>query len=151
MQRMADFMRTPNVASLVGYEKGTPGILMIPKVVAQLMTGLAGPSRLYANSFWENSRIPQAELRRSGAFSWIEVDAGAKALESRKLDPWPICAAPEQLVIICAGGEHPTNSCWLQGYCPRVIGREIRLPAEFDRLLAEANRDLGCGSEACLI
>ena len=34
MYRMADFMRVPNVPGLSGYERGTPGILMIPGVVA---------------------------------------------------------------------------------------------------------------------
>lgn len=151
MHRMADFMRTPNVANLVGYEKGTPGILMIPKIVALTMTGLGWTKSSMREFLWEHSRIPQVQLKRSGASSWIEVDASPKALESRNLDPWPICAGPDQLVIICAGGEHPTNSCWLQGYCPQVIGREICLPDEFDRLLVEADRDLGCGSETCLI
>jgi hypothetical protein len=32
-----------------------------------------------------------------------------------------------------------------------VIGREIRVPEAFDRLLVEADRDLGCGSDACMI
>ena len=41
-----------------------------------------------------------------------------------------------------AGGGHPTNSYWLQGYSPGVVGREIRVPETFERLLAEAERDL---------
>src|SRR5450631_2664667 len=32
MWRMADFMRTPNLAALAGYEKGTPGIMMIAPI-----------------------------------------------------------------------------------------------------------------------
>ena len=54
-------------------------------------------------------------------------------------------------MIIVAGGGHPTNSYWLQGYSPRVIGREIRVPETFDRLLTEADRDLGCGSDYCRV
>jgi hypothetical protein len=60
--------------------------------------------------------------------------------DSLKLDPWPITARPENLVLIVAGGGHPTNSYWLQGYSPDVIGREIRVSDAFDRLLAEAGR-----------
>ena len=41
-----------------------------------------------------------------------------------------------------AGGGHPTNSYWLQGYSPGVVGREIRVPEDFARLLGEAERDL---------
>ena len=37
------------------------------------------------------------------------------------------------------------------GLQPRVIGREIRVPESFEQLLAEADRDLGCGSDACMI
>jgi hypothetical protein len=32
-----------------------------------------------------------------------------------------------------------------------VIGREIRMPESFDQLLTDADRDLGCGSDACMI
>lgn len=32
---------------------------------------------------------------------------------------------------------------WLQGYSPGVVGRPIALPASFERLLADAERDLG--------
>ncbi|MEE9911589.1 MAG: hypothetical protein K4571_07680 [Deltaproteobacteria bacterium] len=151
MHRLADFLRTPNVAGLAGYEKGTPGILMIPQVVAHIMTNSGWTKRSMREFLWEHSRIPMEHLRRSGAREWIEVDAGPAQLASLAQDPWPISASPDNLIIACAGGDHPTNSCWLQGYCPRVIGREIRLPVAFDRLLAAADRDLGCGADTCMI
>jgi hypothetical protein len=31
----------------------------------------------------------------------------------------------------------------MQGYSPGVVGRPIELPASFERLLVEAERDLG--------
>jgi hypothetical protein len=58
-------------------------------------------------------------------------------------DPWPIIASAENFVLIVAGGGHPTNSYWLQGYSPAVIGRAIVVPEHFARLLADADRDLG--------
>ena len=148
---MADFMRTPNLAGLAGYEKGTPGILMIPGVVAQTMAGLGWSKKSMREFFWEHSKIPAADLRRAGGPAWIEIDANAITRESLKLDPWPITAKPDNFVILVAGGGHPTNSYWLQGYTPRVIGREVRVPESFDQLLTEADRDLGCGSDACMI
>lgn len=151
MHRMADFMRTPNVANLVGYDNGTPGILIIPKIVAQIMTDLGWTKQSMREFLWEHSKIPAEHLRRSGSSQWIEIGASPSMLASLKLDPWPISASPDNLVIVCAGGDHPTNSFWMQGYCPRVIGREIQLPAEFDRLIVDANRDLGCGSDVCMI
>ena len=57
--------------------------------------------------------------------------------------PWPITASPDNFVIVVAGGGHPTNSYWLQGYSPGVVGRPIETPPDLDRLLADAARDLG--------
>jgi hypothetical protein len=39
----------------------------------------------------------------------------------------------------------------LQSHSPAVVGKQIRLPETFDRLLAESDRDLGCGSDECRI
>jgi hypothetical protein len=151
MHRMADFMRTPNLTNLQGYEKGTPGVIMIPGVVAQTMARLGWTKKSMREFFWEHSKIPLEHLRRNGGPAWIEIDANPLTRASIKFDPWPITATPDNFVIIVAGGGHPTNSFWLQGYSPRVIGREIRVPESFDRLLVEADRDLGCGSDACMI
>lgn len=151
MHRMADFMRTPNYTNLQGYEKGTPGIIMIPGVVAQTMARLGWTKKSMREFFWEHSKIPLADVRRNGGPAWIEIDANPLTRESLKLDPWPITLKPDNFVVIVAGGGHPTNSFWLQGYSPRVIGREIRTPETFDQLLIEADRDLGCGSDACMI
>jgi len=151
MHRMADFMRTPNVANLVGYVNGTPGILVIPPVVAHTMTSLGWTKQSMREFLWEHSKIPAADLKRSGADAWIAIDTDPVVLSSLELDPWPIAVSPDNLVIVCAGGEHPTNSIWLQGYSPSVIGREIQLPDQFQQLLADADRDLGCGSDVCTI
>ena len=143
MHRMADFMRVPNLAGLAGYERGTPGILMIPGVVAQTMAGLGWTKRSMREFLWEHSRIPAEHLRRAGGHAWIEIDASAVTRQSLSLDPWPITASPDNIVLIVAGGGHPTNSYWLQGYSPSVVGREIHVPEDFGHLLDEANRDLG--------
>jgi len=143
MHRMADFMRVPNVPALAGYERGTPGILMIPGVVAQTMAGLGWTKASIREFLWEHSKIPAADLRRAGCPAWIEIDASKVVRESLALDPWPITASPDNFIIIVAGGGHPTNSYWLQGYSPGVIGRMIDVPASFESLLAEADRDLG--------
>ena len=151
MHRMADFMRTPNLAGLAGYEKGTPGVMMIPRVVAQTMSGLGWTKPSIREFLWEHSKIPVEHLRRAGAPAWIEIDANPVTRASLAFDPWPITANPDNIVLIVAGGSHPTNSYWLQAFCPRVIGRAIRVPESFDALLAEADRDLGCGSDVCMI
>jgi hypothetical protein len=64
---------------------------------------------------------------------------------------WPINIKAENIIILVAGGAHPTNSYWLQGYCPYVSGKEITVPTDFSRLLKESERDIGCGADICLI
>jgi hypothetical protein len=145
MHRMADFMRVPNLAGLTGYEHGTPGILMIPGVVAQTMAGLGWTKHSMREFLWEHSRIPAEHLGRAGGYAWIEIDASAVTRASAALDPWPITAASDNFVLVVAGGGHPTNSYWLQGYSPRVVGREIRLPERFPQLLDAADRDVNGG------
>ena len=143
MHRMADFMRVPNMPGLAGYERGTPGILMLPGVVAQVMAGLGWTKASMREFFFEHSRIPLEHLRRAGCPAWLEIDASKVVRDSVTLDPWPITAGPDNFVIVVAGGGHPTNSYWLQGYSPGVVGRVIEVPPAFEGLLGDAERDLG--------
>jgi hypothetical protein len=107
------------------------------------MAGLGWTKASMREFFWEHSRIPAAQLCRAGCPAWIEIDASKVVRESLALDPWPITATPDNFVIVVAGGGHPTNSYWLQGYSPGVVGRPIELPPSFATLLADAERDLG--------
>jgi hypothetical protein len=141
--RMADFMRAPNLAVLAGYEKGTPGVMMISPVVAKMMAELGWTQSSIRQFLWENSKIPMEQMRRAGAPAWIEIDANPVTRDSIRLDPWPICLKPDNIVLVVAGGSHPTHSYWLQAHSPAVVGRTVRLPETFDRLLAAAERDLG--------
>jgi len=151
MYRMADFMRVPNTPGLAGYEQGSPGVLMIPQVVAQAMAALGWTQKSIREFLWEHSKIPMEQLKRGGVTAWIEIDSNPLTRASLKLDPWPITAKPENIVLIVAGGGHPTNSFWLQGYSPRVTGRLMQVPETFEQLLTEADRDLGCGSDYCRV
>ncbi|MGA0034112.1 MAG: hypothetical protein ACO3HA_12385, partial [Burkholderiales bacterium] len=149
--RMADFMRTPNLAALSGWEKGTPGAMLISPVVAGMMAKLGWTPQKLREFLWENSKIPMAQLKRGGGPAWIEIDANPVTRDSIKLDPWPIAQKPDNLILVVAGGDHPTHSQWLQAHSPAVVGRLIRTPESFDRLLAESDRDLGCAADECRI
>jgi hypothetical protein len=151
LHRMADFMRTPNFAALAGWEKGTPGMMMVSPVVAGMMAKLGWTPQKLREFLWEHSKIPMEQIKRAGGLAWIEIDANPLARDSIKLDPWPIAMKPENIILVVAGGDHPTHSQWLQAHSPAVVGRIIRTPETFDRLLAESDRDLGCGSEECRI
>jgi hypothetical protein len=142
MWRMADFMRAPNLAALAGWEKGTPGIMMLAPIVARRMAELGWTQQSIRQFLWENSRIPMEQMRRAGGIAWIEIDTNPVTRESLSLDPWPICQKPENIVLLVAGGGHPTHSYWLQAHSPTVPGRIIRTPETFERLLTDADRDL---------
>ena len=151
LHRMADYMRTPNIGGLMGYEEGTPGIMIVPRVVAHMMAeqGLTKPK--IKQFLYDNSKIPVEQLRRGGVLSFFEIDSNPLTRDSIRQDPWPVSLKPENIVFVVAGGSHPTHAYWLQGTGPKVSGRVIRTPETFDRLLAEADRDLGCGAEECRI
>jgi hypothetical protein len=149
--RMADYMRTPNLGGLMGWDEGAPGIMIVPRIVAQMMAEQGWTQAKLKQFLWENSKIPVEHLKRGGALSWFEIDSNPATRDSIRQDPWPVTRRPENIVFVVAGGSHPTHAYWLQGTGPQVLGRVIRTPETFDRLLAEADRDLGCGSEECRI
>lgn len=151
MWRMADYMRTPNLAALTGWEKGTPGIMMIAPIVARRMAEIGWTQKSIRDFLWQNSKIPMEHMRRAGAPAWIEIDSNPVTRASIDLDPWPVCQKPDNIVLVVAGGGHPTHSYWLQAHSPSVIGRIVRVPETFERLLADADRDLGCGDDVCRV
>ena len=151
MWRMADYMRTPNLAALAGWEKGTPGIMMIAPVVARRMAEIGWTQQSIRDFLWKNSQIPMEHMRRAGAPAWIEINENPVTRASIDLDPWPVCQKPDNIVLVVAGGGHPTHSYWLQAHSPTVNGRVVRVPETFERLLADADRDLGCGDDVCRV
>jgi hypothetical protein len=151
MHRMADYLRSPNLGCLIGYDHGTPGILMISPVVAKAMAAVGWTKQSMREFLWEHAKTPGEQLRRGGADTWIQIDRDPIVRESLTFDPWPHSARPENLVLLVAGGGHPTNSYWMEGYSPHVIGRRITVPNNFARLLEQADCDIGCGAGACLI
>jgi len=141
--RMADYMRTPNIGALEGYEKGTPGMMMITPVVARMMADQGWTKASVRQFLWENSKIPRAQLERAGVPAWIDIDTNEITRASIAHDPWPIALVPENIVLVVAGGEHPTHSQWLQAFSTRVTGRGIRVPESFEQLIAQADEDTG--------
>ena len=62
MWRMADYMRTPNLAALSGWEKGTPGIMMIAPIVARRMAEIGWTRRLNELTDVEARRLAEAAV-----------------------------------------------------------------------------------------
>jgi hypothetical protein len=122
MWRMADFVRTPNLAVLAGWEKGTPGVMMI----GPGRRAPHGRSRLdpavdtrVSVAELEDSDGADAPLRRA---AYIEIDTNPLVRDSINLDPWPVSMKPDNIALVVAGGGHPTHSYWLQAHSPTVPG-----------------------------
>jgi hypothetical protein len=151
MYRMADYLRAPNLGCLIGYNEGTPGVLMLSPVVAKAMAAVGWTKQSIREFLWAHSKLPADQLRRDGIDAWIEADRDPAVRQSLALADWPHSARPDNLILLVCGGGHPTNSYWMEGYSPHVVGRKIELPKSFAALLEQAARDIGCGAEACRI
>ena len=145
LHRMAGFLAVPSYHYLHGYEQGTPGAMLLTRVVAESAASLGWTKQKIRKFLVAHSRIPQEQLKRTGGRAWIAIAHDESARDSIDLDPWPITSKPENLKLIVAGGGHPTHSFWLQGNSPAVVGRQVRVPETFDRLIEEAERDLAGG------
>jgi hypothetical protein len=124
---------------------------MLSPVVAKAMASIGWTKKSIREFLWEHSKIPADELRRDGIDSWVAADRDPAVRASLDLPHWPHSARPDNLILLVAGGGHPTNSYWMEGYSPHVVGREIKLPKGFAKLLEQTERDIGCGAEACRI
>ena len=82
-----------------------------------------------------------SELKMTGFIRWIENQGNlAETLQ----DPWPITKKPNNLLIAVAGGRHPTHAYWMQSaLAPKVVSEVVELPASWDKLIYEAENDLG--------
>jgi hypothetical protein len=138
LHRVAGYLRVPDVHYLHGYTDGTPGFVVISKVVAADLAALGFTKQSIRDFLFEHSKVPMAEMRKAGCVAWMEIAATQAARESAQLDPWPIAAKAGNIGLIVAGGGHSSHALWLQAYTYGVIGREIKLPAGFDQLVDEA-------------
>ncbi len=139
LYRIAAYMGSPNPNMLVGYDNGTPGILLISRAVARQLASLGWTKEKIRKFLWENSSIPLSEVKRTGLTVWIQ-----HAGQTLK-DPWPITNKPDNIILLVAGGAHTTHAYWMQaGSARRPSSREIRLPAKpkWDDLLKQAESDL---------
>ena len=151
LHRTAEYLAVPNYHYLFGYDKGTPGAILLTRVVADYLASTGWTKQKIRQFLWDNTKIPQDVLRRSGGISWIEGAPTQLGRDSVHKDPWPISSTPDNFILVVAGGAHPTHAFWMQAISPAVIGRTINVPEGMSKLLAEADRDMGCAADACMI
>lgn len=139
--RIAAYMQSPNVNGLKGYDEGAPGILLLSSTVALQLASLGWTKEKIKEFLWENSKIPVSKLKQTGMLNFIK-ERGFDPLALP--DPWPITRTAGNLMIVVAGGRHPTQAYWMQGaHGPKAVSTRIQLPAKWEQLLREADEALG--------
>ncbi len=145
LYRIAAFLEAPNINGLRGYDEGTPGILLLSSIAAFQLASLGWSKEKIKEFLWENSKIPLSRLKRTGMIHYIEE----RGIDPQSLpDPWPITRKPRNLMIVVAGGRHPTQAYWMQGaQGPKTVSVRIRLPDHWEQLIQEADAELDRLSE----
>jgi hypothetical protein len=138
LRRVAGYLRSPSPHYTHGWAHGTPGALLMSRVVARQLAGLGWTKAAIKRFLWEQARLSNTEVRATGMLQWIQAAPDPETVASADMDPWPITRTPEQIILCVAGGYHPTHNFWMQAYAPKVAGSQIILPAAWDTLLAEA-------------
>ena len=150
--RTVSYLDTANAHYPRSWLGGTPGALLIPSIVAAQLHANGWKTKQSVREFlWERVQFERQKLSENGTLQWIEAEPDAETRASAAMDPWPICKTPEQLMVVVAGGEHPTHNFWLQSWGPTVTGASVSLPSEWQTLLDIAEVEMGPAGAACLI
>lgn len=151
LRRVAAYLGSPNPHYTHNWSRGTPGLLVMSRVVAAQLAGLGWTQQSIRKFLWLHSRIPGEKVNKTGLRQWIEQAPDADTVASSSIDPWPITRTPDQLMVCVAGGHHPTHNFWMQAYAPEVACEPLTLPCDWDLLIAAAEEDLGPRAGACVM
>jgi hypothetical protein len=125
------------------YENNAPGILVVPRGIAQGMVNAGWTKQTIKEFLWENSKFPwSVMISDSDAFRRYDEFVKPYVPEG---EPWPIAIKPENLMIVVAGGKQSGHAYWMRiGCCPtQPVSAEIELPSNWEALVKRAEGDLG--------
>jgi hypothetical protein len=122
--------------------KGVAGIVLLARGTAQGFVDLGWSKDRIRRYLWEHSKMPKSP--------WLTKTLGHFARRGLYLKdhieyPMPISVAPENIMVVVAGGEQSGHSCWLSahGACFEPAMRPVTLPRDWGQLLEEADKALG--------
>jgi len=151
LRRVASYLRNDCVHYIQAHAEGTPGALLLSRVVARQFADLGWSKHKIKTFLWENCKLSHAEIVESGMRQWIETALDPRTVATADDDPWPITSDPSQIILAVAGGAHPTHNLWMQGSAPKFATVTIDLPKDWGALIAAAEDDLGPSGEFCQI
>ncbi len=150
LYRLSGVLRAPNsnYFSSGSYANGCPGIVLVARGTARGFASVLGLSKQEVKDFlWENSKIPLSEIYRVGFGEYLTPKMiGRLGLTSEQIsDPLPITRLAKNIMVVVAGGEQSGHSYYMAvGLGPAgPTTATIELPAKWDRLLDEAEAELG--------
>ncbi|MFC2052617.1 hypothetical protein ACFLT4_07845, partial [Chloroflexota bacterium] len=145
----AAFMRIPNLNYfyLPRWKIGSPGVLLMARSTAHGLAQAGWSKEKIRNFLWENSKLPWSLVKAV----WGTAEGGARVSEAIRLtqgllaenEPWPISSSPETIMIAVAGGEQAGHGYWMPNYLHCPVSKGIRLPANWEELLKDAEAELG--------
>lgn len=71
LHRVASYLGSPSPHYTHGWVNGSPGALLMSRVVAKQLAGLGWNKASIKQFLWEQSRIPQTQVRETGLRQWI--------------------------------------------------------------------------------
>ena len=112
----------------------TSGFLLVPRGRAAELVKVGWPKGELVDFLWENTKTPWDFMLKAGRIS-VTKNSGTAEGE----------AIPKaRVTLVVAGGEQGGHAYWLQaGKKSYMSSVEVKLPANWDELLAQAEADLG--------
>lgn len=122
---------------------GAPGIVLMGNGAAEGFSKLGWSKRKVKELLWENSKLPETEWLRETLHKWGNIRN--LPVKDYVQYPMPIAVAPENIVIVVAGGKQAGHSYWMQvhGGTFGPATRAVNLPPNWEELLRKAEQDLG--------
>jgi hypothetical protein len=124
-------------------ENSVPGILVVPRGIAQGMVDVGWTKKTIKEFLWQNSKFPWSVVTS-------DSDVFRRAKDTMKQyvpegEPWPIAIKPDNLMIVVAGGKQSGHGFWMRMGCctTQPISMEIDLPKNWEALIVRAEEELG--------
>jgi hypothetical protein len=120
-----------------------PGIVLMPRGIAQGLSTLGWSKEKVKTYLWENSKVPWTVINGDS----VNFELGKDNIKpyAKHGEAWPLAANPRNLMIVVAGGEQSGHGYWMR-YGPGPImptSAEIKLPRNWGELLKKAEEDFG--------
>ena len=120
-----------------------PGVVLIPRGIAQGLASLGWSKERLKTFLWENSKVPWAVIK-ADTLNFEDGEDNMKPYV-KEGEAWPLAANPKNIMIVVAGGEQSGHAYWMRrGSGPITpTSAEIEIPANWGELLKQAEEDLG--------